>query len=130
MEAGAGVRALHAAVAGQEGAAPAQREAVGGVVAQEQVLGHLGQGQGGQAGPGGRSAGQGGIVGQGGEGQGGGGGVGGQPLQLAAAHQRVAAHQEAGARTWTRVSFLKFFLSAQLGQTTKPNFKQRRFAAK
>ena len=35
MEAGAGLRAVHPAVAGQEGAAPAQGEAVGGVVTQE-----------------------------------------------------------------------------------------------
>ena len=35
METGAGLGAVHAAVAGQEGAAPAQREAVGGVVTQE-----------------------------------------------------------------------------------------------
>ena len=35
MEAGAGLGAVHPAVAGQEGAAPAQGEAVGGVVTQE-----------------------------------------------------------------------------------------------
>ena len=35
METGAGLGAVHAAVAGQEGAAPAQGEAVGGVVTQE-----------------------------------------------------------------------------------------------
>ena len=35
METGAGLRAVHPAVAGQEGAAPAQGEAVGGVVTQE-----------------------------------------------------------------------------------------------
>ena len=35
METGAGLRAVHPAVTGQEGAAPAQGEAVGGVVTQE-----------------------------------------------------------------------------------------------
>ncbi len=102
MEAGAGVRALHPAVAGEEGAAPAQGEAVRGVVAEEELLRHPGQGEGGgQARPGGRGAGQRRVVGQGG---GGGGGhrVGGQPFQLAAAHQRVLAQQEARIRTWDK----------------------------
>ena len=40
METGAGLRAVHPAVAGQEGAAPAQGEAVGGVVTQEALRPH------------------------------------------------------------------------------------------
>ncbi len=98
VEAGAGVWALHPAVAGQEGAAAAQREAVGGVVAQEQLLRHLRQRKRSQARPGGRRAGQRRIISQGGKGTGG-GRVGGEPLQLAAAHQRVAGQQETGTGT-------------------------------
>ena len=106
MEACAGVWALHPTVAGQEGAAPAQREAVGGVVAEEQVLRHLSQGEGGQVGAAGRAAGQGRVVRQAGEG--GGGGVGGQPLHITAAHQRVPAHQETGTRTCEQESYLVY----------------------
>ena len=41
METGAGLRAVHPAVAGQEGAAPAQREAVRAVLAHEAVRWNL-----------------------------------------------------------------------------------------
>ena len=62
MKAVAGVGTLHPAVTREEGAAPAQREAVGAVAAQEAALLHRGQGHR-PPGPQGRHTGQGGVVG-------------------------------------------------------------------